>query len=114
MTMGTINVLLGIISVLLALAVALGALAYAVEGFFGQGKLRLLCFPVALALWAYAGTTVTSAGQSFARASEPILRQPAEWSDLIPILFWTLVSALILASVFRYFRGIYRSLAGQG
>ena len=111
MTLSTINVLLGIVSILLALAIALGALAFAVEGVLGRGKLRFLCFPVALVLWAYAGTTFTSAGQSFARASEPILlRQPADASGLIATSFWTLVSALILVAVFRYFRGLHRSL----
>jgi hypothetical protein len=114
MTSSTINVLLGIVSILSALAIALGALAFAVEGFLGRGKLRFLCFPVALALWAYARTTFTSAGQSFARASEPILlRQPADASGLIAALFWTLISALILVAVFRYFRGVYRSLAAR-
>ena len=119
MTVSTINVLLGTVSILFALAVALGALVFAVEGFLGRGKLRFLCFPVALALWAYAGTALTSAGQSFARASEPmLLRQPADAggliaAGLIAALIWTLISALILVAVFRYFWGIYRSLAGQ-
>jgi hypothetical protein len=47
MTMGTINVLLGMISILFALAVALGALAFAVEGLFGQGKLHRWFLPLA-------------------------------------------------------------------
>jgi hypothetical protein len=110
MSMGTINVLLGVISILFAFAVAVGALAFAVEGFIGRGKLYRLYLPLALALWAWAGTTVTSAGQSFARASEPILRQPAEATDLIPVLFWTLMSVAILVTGIRYFRGLYRSL----
>jgi hypothetical protein len=114
MTLSMINVLLGIVSILFALAIALGALVFTVEGFLGRGKLRVLWFPVALALWTYAWTTFTSAGQSFARASEPILlHHPADASGLIAALFWTLLSALILVADFRYFRGIYRSLAAR-
>jgi hypothetical protein len=113
MTMGMVNVVMGIISMLFAFSLALGALVFAVVGFFGRGKLHRWGFPLAVALWAFAGTTVASAGQNFARASEPILRQPAGAIALIPILFWTLISAAILVSVVRFFRGLYGSLTAE-
>jgi hypothetical protein len=113
MTMGMINVLLGVISIFFALASAISALAFGLEGLLGQGKLHRWLLPLAAALGAWAWSTVVSAGQNFARASEPILRQPANVESLVPVLFWTLISVAILVTDIRYFRGLYRSLAAE-
>ncbi|MGE5335213.1 MAG: hypothetical protein ACM3N4_10970 [Nitrososphaerota archaeon] len=112
MTMATVNLLLGIISILFALAVALSALAYAVEGIRGQGLPRRWNLLIALVLGGVAWTWPSGIGQDFARASDALLlSQPADAGGLMAVVFWALISVLILMADVNYWRGLRRSLA---
>jgi hypothetical protein len=111
MTMATVNLLLGLVSILFTLAVALGALAYAVEGIRGRGLPRRWNLLIAVVLASLAWGELTSIGQDFARASEPILlRYPADAGGLTAVAVWTLISVIAFIAGIGYLRDLLRPL----
>jgi len=111
MTMATVNLLLGLVSILFTLAVALGALAYAVEGIRVRGLPRRWNLLIAIFLAGIVQGGLTSIGQDFARASEPILlRYPADAGGLTAVAVWTLISVIAFIADIGYLRDLLHSL----
>lgn len=112
MTMGTINLLMGIDAIFFTLGVALRALAYVREGLRAPGSLRRwnILFVVVLAYFAW--SSIPGVGQDFARARDArLLAEPADIASLIAVVFFALVSAAILTADTIYWRRAFRSLA---
>ncbi|HEV2461213.1 MAG TPA: hypothetical protein VGS80_22920 [Ktedonobacterales bacterium] len=112
MSMAMINLLLGLLVPFFALGFALGAVAYAVDGLRRSGFRRGWSLFVALLLGVLGYGEFTTIGQDFARAGDrALLGTPADLTSLLAVVFWAVVSGVVVWAGLTSFRRQFRSLA---